>query len=124
MTSIISVVRMNLLTRDGYTPYCGADRCSQGRPRSTFNDKQFKCACGWQSSFEPEFIDQYKTAQEQFAHEMLNTRDRLNELCDQAEIHEERKWDKWDKWDNEQTPTGRTSWESPDPFDIEHYEGY
>lgn len=57
----MSIVRENLMTRPGYAPYCGGDRCPQRNPRARFNGEQFCCsACGWKSSFEPEFIAQYK----------------------------------------------------------------
>lgn len=60
----MSIVRENLLTRLGYSPYCGADRCRGTWPRTVFNGKQFRCpSCGWESKFEPEFIEEYKTAQ-------------------------------------------------------------
>lgn len=60
----MSVVRENLLTRKGYTPYCGAGAsCGLRMPRTFFNGEQFACWCGWQSSFEPEFIDEYIKAQ-------------------------------------------------------------
>jgi hypothetical protein len=55
----MSIVRQNLLKRPGYTPYCGADRCPHGWPRTKFNGEQFACSCKWQSRYEPEFIDQY-----------------------------------------------------------------
>jgi len=53
----MSTVRENLMTRDGYAPYCGSDHCMN---RAPFNGVQFACRCGWQSSFEPEFIEAYK----------------------------------------------------------------
>ena len=56
----MSIVRKNLLTRHGYTPYCGNDSCGYHWPRTTFNGKQFACQCGWRSSFEPEFIEKYR----------------------------------------------------------------
>jgi hypothetical protein len=57
----VSVVRDNLLSRPGYTPYCGAAPvCSFRMPRTTFDGKQFVCRCGWRSGFEAEFIEQYK----------------------------------------------------------------
>jgi hypothetical protein len=60
----MSIVRENLLTRQGYAPYCGGlGNCHFGMPRTTFNGKQFTCRCGWTSAFEPEFIEQYKAAQ-------------------------------------------------------------
>jgi hypothetical protein len=55
-----SIVRENLLTRIGYTPYCGADRCPRSWPRTKFNGAQFACGCGWTSQYEAEFIDRYK----------------------------------------------------------------
>jgi hypothetical protein len=60
----MSIVRENLLTRKGYTPYCGSVSCFLRMPRSYFNGKQFQCGCGWESSFEAEFIEKYKQAQE------------------------------------------------------------
>lgn len=57
---MISIVRDNLLTREGYTPYCGAERCNRGMPRTTWNGSQFECRCGWQSQFPVEFIAEYK----------------------------------------------------------------
>jgi len=57
----MSIVRQNLLQDKNYTPYCGNSNC-RSMPRtirtSTF---QFKCSCcGWESSFDEEFIEQYK----------------------------------------------------------------
>ncbi len=54
--SELSIVRQNLLTRPGYTPYCGKVNCYAGMPRTEFKRGQYECACGWRSSFEPEFI--------------------------------------------------------------------
>ncbi len=54
-----SIVRQNLMKRPGYTPYCGADNCRWLWPRTEFDGEQFKCACGWRSSFESEFIERY-----------------------------------------------------------------
>ncbi|SUU76136.1 hypothetical protein [Afipia felis] len=59
----MSIVRENLLTRLGYTPYCGSNDCSHMMPRTQFNGEQFVCRCGWRSGFEPEFIEKYKEAQ-------------------------------------------------------------
>lgn len=61
----MSIVRNNLLTQLNYTPYCGNVSCVFGLPRTTFNGRQFVCACGWKSEFEPEFIEQYKAAQDE-----------------------------------------------------------
>lgn len=56
----MSIVRDNLMTKPGYTPYCGNDKC-RVMPRTLFNGKQFVCPrCGWVSSFEEEFINEYK----------------------------------------------------------------
>lgn len=60
--SIKSIVRQNLLTEPGYSPYCGNHLCAS-MPRTRFNGEQFECpSCGWTSSFEPEFIDAYNAA--------------------------------------------------------------
>lgn len=60
----MSIVRENLLTRFGYTPHCGkVNGCAYSMPRTAFDGAQFVCRCGWQSTFEPEFIEQYKAAQ-------------------------------------------------------------
>lgn len=56
----MSVVRDNLLSKPGYTPYCGEAFCWAGWPRTTFENDQFQCRCGWRSSFEPDFIERYK----------------------------------------------------------------
>jgi hypothetical protein len=56
----MSIVRDNLMTQDGYTPYCGNLTCSHQMPRSVWNGKQFECACGWVSEFPKDFIDEYK----------------------------------------------------------------
>lgn len=56
----MSVVRENLMTREGYRPYCGDMKCSAGMPRTQFIKGQFECRCGWRSEFEPDFIDAYK----------------------------------------------------------------
>jgi len=62
VTSGMSLVRVNLMTREGYSPYCGDGfdtYCSL--PRSRFTGTQFKCPeCGWESDFPEEFINEYK----------------------------------------------------------------
>lgn len=58
----MSIVRDNLLNRPGYTPYCGAENCRFGMPRTRFNGQQFQCGCGWQSGFEAAFVEQFKRA--------------------------------------------------------------
>lgn len=58
-----SQVRHNLMTRPGYSPYCGNfDKCPT-MPRTTWSrhTEQFKChACGWVSAFPADFIAEYK----------------------------------------------------------------
>lgn len=57
----LSVVRENLMTKEGYSPYCGLDaKCPYRWPRTKFNGKQFVCACGWKSDFPEDFINRYK----------------------------------------------------------------
>ncbi len=63
----LSTVRRNLLERPGYTPYCGNTACRLGMPRSVFDGQQFDCSCGWRSSFEAEFIEQYKAKRREHA---------------------------------------------------------
>lgn len=60
MTLMTSIVRRNLLTRPGYSPYCGADKCRHQAPRTEWDGCQFVCKCGWRSSFDSEFIEAYK----------------------------------------------------------------
>ena len=56
----MSIVRDNLMTRKGYSPYCGNQKCYTA-PRTKFNGSQFECPrCGWKSSFEEVFIKDYK----------------------------------------------------------------
>ena len=55
-----SLVRRNILDQKNYTPYCGAEHCFLTWPRSTFDGEQFTCRCGWRSSFESDFISEYK----------------------------------------------------------------
>lgn len=56
----MSLIRENLMTIPGYSPYCGDGRlCSM--PRTKFDGEQFKCPhCGWRSQFPDEFIAEYK----------------------------------------------------------------
>lgn len=56
----MSLIRNNLMTRHGYSPYCGSEKCIAGMPRTSFNGEQFACRCGWKSGFDAEFIAQYK----------------------------------------------------------------
>lgn len=55
-----SIVRDNLMNEKGYSPYCGAEVCFKGMPRTTFNGYQFKCSCGWVSEFPLKFIKRYR----------------------------------------------------------------
>jgi len=58
-----SIVRENLMHRDGYSPYCGnMDDCIAGAPRTQWdeNKSQFVCRCGWVSEFPDDFIIRYK----------------------------------------------------------------
>lgn len=56
-----TIVRNNLMNREGYTPYCGSERCEYHYPRTEFKGSQFTCACGWVSGFPDDFISRYKT---------------------------------------------------------------
>jgi hypothetical protein len=57
-----STVRINLMTRPGYSPYCGNDGCPGRWPRAFFNGSQFECnSCDWVSQFPADFITEYKT---------------------------------------------------------------
>lgn len=56
----MSIVRENLMTRPGYTPYCGGERCPT-MPRTSWTGEQFKCPhCSWVSGFPADFIAEYK----------------------------------------------------------------
>lgn len=56
----MSTVRENLMTRPGYSPYCGGERC-RTMPRTHWTGEQFKCThCGWVSAFPADFIAEYK----------------------------------------------------------------
>ena len=57
----MSLIKRNLMEQQGYSPYCGAERCYLTWPRTLFDGKQFTCRCGGRSGFEPEFIAEYKT---------------------------------------------------------------
>lgn len=57
----MSIVRDNLMTREGYTPYCGNNKGGCSMPRTHFFGSQFYCKeCGWKSQFLEEFIKEYK----------------------------------------------------------------
>ena len=61
-----TIVRENLMTEQGYRPYCGnnvsrnmIDGCDN--PRTRFNGEQFVCIkCGWTSNFPSDFMQRYK----------------------------------------------------------------
>lgn len=61
-----TIVRSNLLTRKGYTPYCGNNKAARNvggcnNPRTIFNGNQFCCPrCGYETSFPEDFIKRYK----------------------------------------------------------------
>ena len=55
-----SVVRNNLMREKHYTPYCGAESCTYGGPRSRWVQGQFMCPCGWTSDFDADFIKEYR----------------------------------------------------------------
>lgn len=63
-----STTRNNIMHQKDYTPYCGSEFCSprtpsspERWPRTNFNGEQFVCPkCGWKSSYEKEFIKNYK----------------------------------------------------------------
>lgn len=56
---VVNVIRRNLMTEKGYTPYCGGS-CRM-MPRTKFNGDQFCCPdCGWCSTFPKQFIEEYK----------------------------------------------------------------
>lgn len=56
----MTIVRSNLMTIEGYSPYCGSITCKY-MPRTKFNGEQFVCPyCGWASSFPADFIKEYK----------------------------------------------------------------
>ena len=57
---MINIVRDNLLTREGYAPYCGDGNCRFHMPRTAFDGEQFRCICGWRSGFPADFIAEYK----------------------------------------------------------------
>ncbi len=57
-----SIVRQNIRNRVGYSPYCGAERCPRGWPRTEFKRDQFECACGWRSTFEAGFVTNARAA--------------------------------------------------------------
>lgn len=57
----MSLIRENLMTRAGYSPYCGAGAdCMFDMPRTAWDGEQFKCRCGWRSQFPADFIAEYK----------------------------------------------------------------
>ena len=61
-----SIVRENLMTVSGYTPYCGNNISRKeiggcDNPRTKFNGEQFICPkCGFRTTFPRDFIEKYK----------------------------------------------------------------
>lgn len=57
-----TIVRENLMTQKGYSPYCGADDCDHSNPRTVYSRQihQFRCICGWVSQFPKDFIERYE----------------------------------------------------------------
>jgi len=56
----MSIVRQNLMTREGYSPYCAEVRCFR---RARFNPDRGQFGCpvhSFETSFEPEFIEEYR----------------------------------------------------------------
>jgi hypothetical protein len=76
----MSIVRENLLSRPGYTPYCGSENCVLRMPRTFFDGEQFKCRCGWRSRFEAEFIGQYKAFAASHAPQVLRSDSSRNNI--------------------------------------------
>lgn len=56
----VSIVKQNLMSDPGYTPYYGSDRCLFGMPRTKYKNGQFHCMCGWVSEIDAEFMAEYK----------------------------------------------------------------
>jgi len=56
----MSIIRDNLMSRPGYSPYCGNMNCAT-MPRTSWTGSQFRCGrCGWVSQFPDDFIAEYK----------------------------------------------------------------
>ncbi|PMQ10340.1 hypothetical protein PseAD21_16990 [Pseudomonas sp. AD21] len=55
----MSHIEQNLLTKPGYSPYCGADACMVWA-RTRWNGSQFQCQCGWTTWLCADFIAAYK----------------------------------------------------------------
>lgn len=61
-----TIVRENLMTAPGYTPYCGNNLPSYmkngcSNPRTVWNGVQFACpVCGFTTEFPDDFIARYK----------------------------------------------------------------
>lgn len=55
----MSIVRENLLSDPKYRPYCGAAKCRHSWPRTSFDGRQFVCKCGWKSTFDNDFMQEY-----------------------------------------------------------------
>jgi len=63
-----TIVRHNLMTEEGYSPFCGnigsrfgSSGCHNPKTQWDENKEQFVCGhCGWVSSFPKDFIERYK----------------------------------------------------------------
>lgn len=55
-----STVRLNLMTERNYSPYCGKPCSAMPRTYWDHDLKQFKCSCGWVTSFPDDFIKLYR----------------------------------------------------------------
>lgn len=53
-----SIVRMNLMERKDYVPYCGSTYCMK-RVGLKPNAVQFTCSCGFSSGFDIAFMSTY-----------------------------------------------------------------
>lgn len=59
----LTIVRQNLMTKEGYHGYCGAmEKCTKGMPRTKWDAQigQFVCGCGWVSAYPDDFIKRYR----------------------------------------------------------------
>lgn len=61
-----TIVRENLMTEQGYSPYCGNNigrdfKNGCHNPRTVFDGDQFVCPnCAYRTTFPPDFIHRYK----------------------------------------------------------------
>jgi hypothetical protein len=55
------VVRLNLLNRKGYTPYCSSPICTLDQPRTIRKANQFVCGCGFRTNYDWKFNNAYRS---------------------------------------------------------------